>query len=142
MSEAWAKGAWTLHGIWAHDFPNLAMNSHIQGGQHINIAYAATKNAEHTAYTIRRALDEGVVVEPDLDAEEDWFQICMSTVGAYATYFASCTPGYLNNEAQMPHERDSRSVCYMHSAVELRDIFREWREEGSMKGLTRTPITD
>ena len=108
MSDAWAKGAWTLHGIWAHDFPNLAMNSHIQGGQHINIAYAATKNGEHTAYTIRRALDAGAVVEPDLDAEEEWFQICAGTAGAYAQYFAACTPGYLSNEFQMPEERDSR----------------------------------
>ena len=30
----------------------------------------------------------------------------------------------------------------MRSAVELRDIFREWREEGSMKGLILTPIDD
>ena len=140
MSEEWAKGAWTLHGIWAHGFPNLAMNSHIQGGQHINIAYAATKNAEHTAYTIRRALDEGAVVEPDLDAEEEWFQICASTAGAYAAYFAACTPGYLSNEFQMPEERDMRSVCFMDSAVQLRDIFREWREDGSMRGLILTPI--
>ena len=50
LSEAWAKGAWTLHGVWTHGFPNLCMNSHIQGGQHINIAYAATKTGEHTAY--------------------------------------------------------------------------------------------
>jgi cyclohexanone monooxygenase len=142
MSDAWSKGAWTLHGIWAHGFPNLAMNSHIQGGQHINIAYACTKNAEQTVYTIRRALDAGAVVEPDLDAEEDWFQLCASTAGAYAQYFAACTPGYLSNEFQMPEERDSRSACYMRSAVELRDIFREWRDDGSMRGLVLTPIDD
>ena len=140
MSDAWAKGAWTLHGVWAHGFPNLCMNSHIQGGQHINIAYAATKNAEHTAYVIKRALDEGVTVEPDPDAEEEWFQVCVSTVGAYAAYFATCTPGYLNNEGQMPEERDMRSVVYMRPAVELRDIFAAWRAEGSMKGLVLTPI--
>jgi cyclohexanone monooxygenase len=140
MSEAWAKGAWTLHGVWSHGFPNLCMNSHIQGGQHINIAYAAGKNAEHTAYVIKRALDEGVTIEPDVDAEEEWFQFCVGTVGAYATYFAACTPGYLNNEGQMPEERDMRSVVYMRSAVELRDLFALWRAEGSMQGLVRTPI--
>ena len=141
MSEAWAKGAYTLHGIWADGFPNLCMNSHIQGGQHINIAYAATKNAEHTAYVIKRALDEAVLIEPDKDAEEEWFQFCVGTVGAYATYFASCTPSYLNNEGHMPDERDMRSVVYMRSAVELRDLFALWRAEGSMKGLVKTPIT-
>ncbi len=45
------KGAWTLHGIWSHGFPNLCMNSHIQGGQHINIAYAA--HQERRAHGLR-----------------------------------------------------------------------------------------
>ena len=89
-----------------HGFPNLAMNSHIQGGQHINIAYAATKNGEHTAYTIRRALDDGVVVEPDLDAEEEWFQICAGHRRRLRHLLRDCTPGYLSNEFQMPEERD------------------------------------
>ena len=140
MSDSWSHGAYTLHGIWTHGFPNLCMNSHVQGGQHINIAYAATKNAEHTAWVIRKALDENMTIEPEVDAEEEWFQFCAATVGAYATYFATCTPGYLNNEGQMPHERDSRSVVYMRSATELRDLFAMWREQGDMRGLIRTPI--
>ena len=142
MSESWAKGAWTLHGIFTHGFPNLCMNSHIQGGQHINIAYAATKNAEHYAWVIKRALDEGVTVEPTMDAEEEWFQVIKATIGAYGTYFATCTPGYLNNELQVPGERDSRSGAYMHSAVEFKDILAAWRHDGSMAGLARTPIED
>ena len=140
LSEEWAHGAWTLHGIFAHGFPNLCMNSHIQGGQHINIAYAATKTGEHTAHVIKQALDQGVVVEPDKDAEQKWFEVIMATIGAYGTYFAACTPGYLNNELQMPEERDMRSGAYMHSAVEFRDILRAWRAQGDMPGLVRTPI--
>jgi cyclohexanone monooxygenase len=140
MSDAWDEGAWTLHGIWADGFPNLCMNSHIQGGQSINIAYAATKNAEQTAYVIRQALDQDVIIEPDRDAEADWFDFCLKTVGAYAAYFATCTPGYLNGELEMPEPRNSRSVCYMRSATELRDLFADWREEGNLQGLLRTPI--
>jgi cation diffusion facilitator CzcD-associated flavoprotein CzcO len=142
LSESWDKGAYTLHGVFTHGFPNLCMNSHIQGGQHINIAYAATKTGEHTAWVIRQALDAGVIVEPAVDAEEDWFEVCLGTVGAYATYFATCTPGYLNNEMQMPEERDMRSLCYMRDAVEFKDILGAWREEGSMAGLVRKPIAD
>ena len=140
MSQAWAQGAWTLHGIFAHGFPNLCMNSHIQGGQHINIAYAATKTAEHTAWVIKRALDERVTLQPTMNAEEDWFQVISATIGAYGTYFAACTPGYLNNELEMPGERDARAGCYMHSAVEFKDLLAAWREEASMAGLARTPI--
>jgi cyclohexanone monooxygenase len=140
LSESWAHGAWTLHGMFTHGFPNLCMNSHVQGGQHINIAYASTKTAEHYAWVIKRALDEGVTIQPDRDAEEAWFQTVVATVGAYATYFATCTPGYLNGEAREPEERNSRSAVFMRSAVEFRDLLAAWRDEGSMAGLVRTPI--
>jgi cyclohexanone monooxygenase len=140
LSDAWSHGAWTLHGIFSHGFPNLCMNSAIQGGQHINIAYAATKTAEHTAWVIARALDEDVTLQPDIDAEEEWFRVIRATIGVYGAYFATCTPGYLNNELQAPGERDARAGAYMHSAVELKDLLAAWRAEGSMAGLVRTPI--
>ena len=112
----------------------------VQGGQHINIAYPATKNAEHIAWVIARALDEGVMVQADQEAEEAWFQLISATVGAYGAYFAQCTPGYLNNELQMPGARDRRNGIYMRSAVEFRDILAAWRDEGTMPGLVRTPL--
>src|SRR5690606_35270017 len=136
----WAQGAFTLHGVFTHGFPNLCMNSHIQGGQHINFAYTLAKAGQHTAWVIRQALDAKVTVQPEVDAEEAWFQTCLATVDAYATYFATCTPGYLNGEAQMPEERNSRSLCYMFSAVEFSKILADWRAEGSMKGLVTTPV--
>ncbi len=37
---------------------------HIRGGQHLNFAYPGAKCAEHTAWVIREALDEGVTVQP------------------------------------------------------------------------------
>jgi cation diffusion facilitator CzcD-associated flavoprotein CzcO len=140
LSESWADGAWTLHGIFSHGFPNLCMNGIVQGGQHINIAYPATKNAEHIAWVVARALEEGVTVQPEMDAEETWFKVISATVGAYGAYFATCTPGYLNNELQMPEQRDRRAGVYMRSAVEFRDLLAAWRAEGTMPGLVRTPI--
>jgi cation diffusion facilitator CzcD-associated flavoprotein CzcO len=140
LSEAWAKGVFTLHGIFAHGFPNFCMNGHLQGAQHINFAYGLTKTAEHIAWVIRRALDEGVTVQPVLDAEEDWFQAVRGTLGAFAEYFTTCTPGYLNNELQVPGERDSRNGAWMRSVVEYKDILAAWRADGTMPGLRRSPI--
>jgi cation diffusion facilitator CzcD-associated flavoprotein CzcO len=139
LSEAWAQGAWTLQGIFSHGFPNLCMNSAIQGGQHINIAYAATKIAQHMAWVIARSLEDGVVVQPTMEAEEDWFQMLLKTVVAYATYFATCTPGYLNNEGLPPDASGSRGAAYMRSAVEFKDLLAAWRADGTFAGLTRTP---
>jgi cation diffusion facilitator CzcD-associated flavoprotein CzcO len=141
LSESWAKGSWTLHGIFTHGFPNLCMNSAIQGGQHINIAYASTKIAEHTAWVIARALEAGVTVQPTMDAEEDWYQTVLGTIAAYAGYFATCTPSYLNNEATPPPENVAgRGGAYMRSAVEFRQILEAWRADGTFAGLNRTPV--
>jgi cyclohexanone monooxygenase len=140
MSDAWSRGPYTLHGVFTHGFPNLCMNGHIQAGQHINIAYASTKIAEHTAWVIKRALDEDVTVQPELAAEEDWYQVIAGTLGPYVTYFSGCTPGYLNGELQMPDASGGRPGAFMDSAVKFRDILAGWRDEGSMSGLVRTPI--
>ena len=140
MSEVWAQGAYTLQGVFAHDFPNLCMNSAIQGGQHINIAYASTKIAEHTALVIARCLAEGVVVEPTIEAEDEWYEVILGTVAAYGAYFASCTPSYLNNESSPLDENGGRPGAFMNSAIEFTQLLRAWRDEGSMVGLVRTPI--
>jgi hypothetical protein len=140
MSDAWSHGPYTLHGVFTHGFPNLCMNGHVQSGQHINIAYASTKVAEHTAWVIKRALDENVTVQPELAAEEDWYQVVAGTLGPYAAYFVGCTPGYLNGELQMPDASGGRPGAFMDSAVKFRDVLAGWRGEGSMPGLVRTPI--
>ncbi len=86
-------------------------------------------------------LEDGVTVQPTIDAEEEWFQMLLTTVMAYATYFASCTPGYLNNEGLPPDENGGRGAAYMRSAVEFKDLLAAWRETGTYPGLVRTPLT-
>ncbi len=140
MSEAWAHGAHTLHGIHTRAFPNLCMNGYIQGGQHSNFAYTITQIGKHTAHTIARCLHEGVVtVEPTAAAEEEWWQAVLDSVGSYSTYMATCTPGYLSNEGQALEENGSRSLAYMRTAIEFVDLLEAWRADGSMVGLQRTP---
>jgi cation diffusion facilitator CzcD-associated flavoprotein CzcO len=141
LSEAWEHGPWTLHGIHAHGFPNLCMNSFVQGGQHINFAYAITEIARHTAGTIAAAIADGIdTIEPTMDAEEDWYQVILSTLASYGQYFANCTPGYLNMEGGPPPESSKRGGAYMGSANEFVDVLEDWRAEGTWRGLVRTPF--
>src|SRR5690606_3993326 len=63
LSESWAKGMYSLHGVLSHGFPNLCMNQALQGGQHINIAYPATKTSEHIAWVIGQCLKRNVMIE-------------------------------------------------------------------------------
>ena len=80
-------------------------------------------------------------VEPDVDAEEAWYQVIMSTVGSYGAYFADCTPGYLNNEGQPPESHGMRSGAYMASANEFKGVLEDWRADGTYAGLIFTPET-
>ena len=103
---------------------------------------------ERVGQRSEKAIDLGVIVvrgkadaQPTIDAEEEWFQLLLGTVMAYATYFASCTPGYLNNEGLPPDESGGRGAAYMRSAVEFKDLLAAWRADGSYVGLVRTPVT-
>ena len=141
MSKAWVDGPYTLHGILAHRFPNLLMNSATQGGQDVNFAFTLTETARHMAYTIARCLEAGIVrVEPTVDAEEEWNQVIVATLAAYGAYHASCTPGYLNNEGLPPANlvAGARSGAYMGSALDWVKHLEAWREDGTMKGLDLT----
>ena len=141
LSKAWLDGPYTLHGIHAHRFPNLLMNSATQGGQDVNFAFTLTETARHMAYTIARCLEAGIVrVEPTIDAEEEWNQVIVSTLAAYGAYHASCTPGYLNNEGLPPANlvAGARSGAYMGSALDWVKHLEAWREDGTMRGLDLT----
>jgi cyclohexanone monooxygenase len=140
MTKAWENGPYTLHGIHAHGFPNLLMNSATQGGQDVNFAFTLTQTSKHIASTISRLLADGVVrVEPEIDAEDAWCNVIRSTVIGYGTYHASCTPGYLNNEGLPPANlaAASRSGAYMGSALDWVKHLEAWRADGSMAGLRR-----
>jgi cation diffusion facilitator CzcD-associated flavoprotein CzcO len=138
MSEAWLNGPYTLHGIHAHGFPNLLMNSATQGGQDVNFAFTLTETGRHMAYTIARCLEEGYVrVEPTIDAEEDWNNVIVATLADYGAYHANCTPGYLNNEGLTPANlvAAGRSGAYMGSALDWVKHLEAWREDGTLAGL-------
>ena len=140
LSEAWAKGMYSLHGTLADGFPNMLMNQALQGGQHINIAYASTKTSEHIAWIIKTALDENVVIEPERPAEDDWFNYIIQSALPYFEYFANCTPGYLSNERKEADESMSRSACYMGSAVDFKRELEKWRSTNEMPGVVKTPL--
>jgi hypothetical protein len=61
LSASWANGAWTLHDIVTHGFPNVCMNGHVQGGRHSAVEYEDTLASWREAGTtgLRRTPVEG-----------------------------------------------------------------------------------
>ena len=136
LSQMWSEGAYTLHGVHAHGFPNLLINSTIQGGRDINLTYSITATAEHSAHTIARCLNEDIKeIEPSIDAENEWFAVIMATVAGYGSYYATCTPGYLNNENSRPGSFANRGGVFNGSTLDFVKLLEAWRKDGSMAGL-------
>ena len=139
LSEAWADGPGTLHGVLGRGFPNMLMISATQGGQAINFVHTITETAIHITHLIERALNENIATfEPTVEAQDAWFNVLIGTVWGTARYNAACTPGYLNNEGGVGTIRSGKSSSYMTSALEFVDILEQWRAAGNFPGYEVT----
>ena len=59
----------------------------------------------------------------------------------YATYFADCTPGYLNNEFRDARgARHAVGLLHVRSAVDYNAMLSDWRAEGATTGVIKTPV--
>jgi cyclohexanone monooxygenase len=139
LTEAWAEGPSTLHGIHTRGFPNMLMLSTVQGFQAVNFVHPITEVSAHIVQTIKRCVDENIkTLEPTSEAMEGWFWVLMGTVEGYARYNMTCTPGYLNNEGAAGDMKAARGSTYLGSAIDMLDILDRWREAGDMAGLEVT----
>ena len=135
MTEAWAGGPATLHGMLARGFPNLMIFDQLQGGIAINFAHLMTELANHASWLIAQCIERGIdEFEPSSEAQEAWFQRLLGTIGAQAMFFAQCTPGYFNAEGRMDPSA-IRSIPYFGPLMDFVQILRDWRDDGTLEGV-------
>ncbi|WP_245819569.1 flavin-containing monooxygenase [Rhodococcoides yunnanense] len=146
LGEHWENGFRSLHGLAVHNFPNyFIINSLSQAGLTANFAHMLSVEAEQVGYIIGAAIEGSVkTVEVTADAEEAWVQEIISVatdneIGAQNTAFQEeCTPGYYNNEGQ-PFLRAIQNGPYGLGAVAYIQVLDDWREAGTLEGLSLTP---
>ena len=135
MTEAWAGGPATLHGMLARGFPNLMIFDQLQGGIAINFAHLMTELANHASWLIAHCIEQGIdEIEPTAEAQEAWFHTLLGTIGAQAMFFAQCTPGYFNAEGRMDPSA-IRLIPYFGPLLDFIQIQRDWRADGSLAGV-------
>jgi cation diffusion facilitator CzcD-associated flavoprotein CzcO len=134
LSEYWADGMRTLHGIHARGFPNLLFVQPTQGANLIsNVPHNIVDSARTIAVTVRHALDHGfAAVEPSQAAEDAWVKLLLSGPGSLIGG-PDCTPGYYNNEGQDPGAFLGRGYPYGPSAYFA--YIDKWRASGTFDGL-------
>ena len=83
LSEHWAGGMRTLHGVHVHGFPNMFVVQPFQGANLIsNVPHNLSEAARTIGIRCGRALDRGFcAVEAGPDAEEAWMELLRSGRG-------------------------------------------------------------
>jgi cation diffusion facilitator CzcD-associated flavoprotein CzcO len=137
LSEYWADGMRTKHGIHVHGFPNAFLVQPTQGANLIsNVPHNLTEAGRTIAAVIRHGQAVGArEVEVTREAEDAWITLLLTGVGRMIGS-PDCTPGYYNNEGQDPGPRARLNVGYPAGASAYFKYIREWRDCGQFEGLT------
>ena len=136
LSEYWADGMRTKHGIHVHGFPNAFIVQPTQGANLIsNVPHNLTESGKTIAMTIKHALDSGYdEIEVTKEAEDAWLELLLSGPGRMLGS-PDCTPGYYNNEGQPGGKGRELFVGYPQGAMAFFQYIKEWRTSGDFEGL-------
>jgi cation diffusion facilitator CzcD-associated flavoprotein CzcO len=137
LTDRWADGMETYHGMHVHGFPNLFI---IGFAQAANLGANITSNYTEAGWTVaaivRHAEAAGAhEVEANEAAEREWVEAIEasppSIIGG-----PDCTPGYYNNEGKPEGRRHKLNLGgYPLGPVAFFDYIDEWRRSGEFVGL-------
>jgi len=136
LSDYWASGMRTLHGIHVHGFPNALIVQPFQAANLIsNVPHNLVDSAKTITTIIRHALDGGFgAVEVTKDAEQAWLELLHSGPGG-TLGGPDCTPGYYNNEGQELGADQWLPRGYPYGASAYFTYIDSWRKTGTFEGL-------
>ena len=136
LSEHWADGLRTLHGLTAHGFPNCFFLGFTQTAITISVPQALNEQANHVAHMVSAARERGAgVLEPTVEAEEAYVQEIRSLARIGRRFYEECTPGYYNSEGETGNRKGFFSDMYGAGPLRFFEVLKAWREEG-MPGLS------
>lgn len=137
LSEAWANGMQTLHGLHVNGFPNAFIVQPSQAANLIsNVPHNIVDHADTIAAVVGHAEREGFqTVEPDPAAQEAWVNLVLSGQGMLIGN-TECTPGYYNNEGAGLTDKNRHQLGHPAGAKAFFHHIAAWREKGTYDGLT------
>ncbi|KAA8964823.1 NAD(P)/FAD-dependent oxidoreductase [Mycobacterium sp.] len=138
LTDKWADGVRTLHGLHVNGFPNFFIESIAQSGFTVNFPYLIDTQSRHVAWVIAWALRHGAAtVEATPEAEAAWVDTVLQRSSVIAGRRESCTPGYYNREGRADAKLNQDSF-FFGSPTEYADILQAWRAAGALEGLEVT----
>ncbi|OBK89264.1 monooxygenase [Mycolicibacter heraklionensis] len=138
LTERWANGVRTFHGLHVSGFPNCFIESIAQSGFTVNFPYLIDTQSRHVAWVIAHALQQSVAaLEATEEAEQGWVDAVVARSDVIAGRREACTPGYYNREGHA-NTRLRQDSFFFGGPTEYADILTAWRESGTLEGFTIT----
>jgi cation diffusion facilitator CzcD-associated flavoprotein CzcO len=136
LSEHWADGMRTLHGMHVHGFPNAFIVQLPHGANLIsNVPHNFTEAGRTIAAIVSHALANGHRrVEATEEAEQAWVDLLATGAGSILGG-PDCTPGYYNNEGMGTTSTSPISIGYPYGAAAFFEMISAWRDSGRFEGL-------
>ena len=135
LTDAWADGVRTLHGMHVNGFPNCFVMSNAQAGFTANYPHLLDEQAKHIAYIIQAATERGHSrIEVTQEGESTWVQRCIDKARDTGDFLENCTPGYYNNEGRTG-DRSAQDGFYGGGSIEFFHLLSRWREADDLDGL-------
>ena len=142
LSERWADGAHTLHGVLTHGFPNLLICHFVQAGFGLNFTHYLSQSTNHIASIIAAAKDQNITsIEATEEAEEAWLATLWEAGKGFGRYAAKCTPSYGNSEGARSMEA-ARNIVHPGNLMNYVAYLEEWRDAGDMPGTVVVSAED
>jgi len=114
--------------------PHEIYSEHCPASDKSKICTRADDQTKHIAYILSTAAKRGkTIVEPTAEGERDWIAQIRAANIYPAEFFASCTPGYYNNEGRGGVTIWDES--YAPGVAAFNALLHDWRERGEMAGL-------
>jgi cation diffusion facilitator CzcD-associated flavoprotein CzcO len=137
LTDRWAEGMETLHGMHINGFPNLFIVGPNQAANLIsNITHNLTDAGLTIAAIVQHAEEIGAEeVEATKEAEQAWVT---KLEGSQRAFLGSpdCTPGYYNNEGRPIGRKEKLGGSgYPEGPVAFFAYIDEWRNSGEFTGL-------
>ncbi len=135
LTEKWADGVRTLHGMHSRGFPNCFIMGPQQSGFTVNFPHMLDEQAKHIAYLVKHATENDIEsMEVTEEAEQHWVDTILGVAGFGRQFLEGCTPGYYNNEG-MVSDLAVQNGFYGGGSIAFFQILDQWREESSLRGL-------
>ncbi len=142
LTEKFANGVRTMHGMHSHGFPNCFIMGPQQSGFTVNFPHMLDEQAHHIAYIVKHAVDNEIAsLEVTEEAEQQWVDTILSVAVMGREFLKECTPGYYNNEG-MVSELAVQNGFYGGGSVAFFKLLEDWRAEGGLRGLDLSPARE